>query len=232
MSFIAKLKNDIKNNPRSRISCLIAFIYSILGFNRIRCAKGNRINKRNCFMKRCHIEVYGKNNLIDFGGSANYLTNCHIYVSGNNNRIILGERNVFVDGELWIEDDNGEISFGKRNRIEGRTHIAVIEGTSVIFGNECLFSSDVVFRTGDSHSILDSRTGNRINPSKSIKIADKVWFGNRAIILKGVEIESDCIVGSGAVVTKSVQANSIVAGNPAKVIKQGVKWDIHRQPIA
>ena len=32
--------------------------------------------------------------------------------------------------------------------------------------------------------------------------------------------------------TKSVQANSIVAGNPAKVIKQGVKWDIHRQPIA
>lgn len=188
MSFIAKLKNDIKNNPRSRISCLIAFIYSIMGFNRIRCAKGNRI--------------------------------------------ILGERNVFVDGELWIEDDNGEISFGKRNRIEGRTHIAVIEGTSVIFGNECLFSSDVVFRTGDSHSILDSRTGNRINPSKSIKIADKVWFGNRAIILKGVEIESDCIVGSGAVVTKSVQANSIVAGNPAKVIKQGVKWDIHRQPIA
>lgn len=149
------------------------------------------------------------------------------YICGNN-KIVLGERNVFYAAELWIEDNNGLISFGNKNRIEGKTHIAVIEGTSIVFKNECLFSSDVVFRTGDSHSILDSTSGNRINPSRSIEILDKVWFGNKAVVLKGVRIENDCIVGSGAIVTKSVPANSIVAGNPAKIVKSGVKWNIIR----
>ena len=145
------------------------------------------------------------------------------YICGNN-KIVLGERNVFYAAELWIEDNNGLISFGNKNRIEGKTHIAVIEGTSIIFKNECLFSSDVIFRTGDS----DSTSGNRINPSRSIEILDKVWFRNKAVVLKGVRIENDCIVGSGAIVTKSVPANSIVAGNPAKIVKSGVKWNIIR----
>lgn len=132
---------------------------------------------------------------------------------------------------MWIEDDNGRISFGSRNRIEGRTHVAVIEGTSVTFGDQCLFSTDVVFRTSDSHSILDSETNKRINTSKPIKINDKVWFCNKTIILKGVEIQSECVVGSGAVVIKNVPANSIVAGNPAKIIKDKIYWDIKRLPI-
>lgn len=231
MNLINTLKNRIKNDPRSRLSYIIAFVYSLFGFNKIKCKPGNMIHKANCFMKYCYIEVYGKNNIIDFGEAANYLTSCHIYVNGNNNHIRLGERNVFINGELWIEDDNGQICFGNKNRIEGRTHIAAIEGTSIIFGNECLFSSDVVFRTGDSHSIIDQETENRINPSKSITILNKVWFGNKATILKGVTIESESIVGSGAVVTKSVPANCIVAGNPAKIIKKGIKWNIKRIPI-
>ena len=94
-----------------------------------------------------------------------------------------------------------------------------------------MFSTDVVFRTGDSHSILDRESGLRINPSKSIRVRDKVWFGNKTIVLKGVEIQSECIVGTGAVVTKSIPSNSIVAGNPAKIIKNNVKWDIQRLPI-
>lgn len=231
MIFISNLKQKVKSNPKSRLSFVMAFCYSILGFNRICCARGNIINKKNCYMKHCHIEVYGKNNYIDFGRAASYLTNCHIYINGNDNYIKFGDRNVFNNAELWIEDDHGIISFGKKNRIEGKTHIAVIEGTSITFGNECLFSSDVVFRTGDSHSILDALTEKRINPSKSIRISDKVWFGNKTTILKGVSIDTESIVGSGAVVTKDVPSHSIVAGNPAKVLKQGIKWDIIRRAL-
>ena len=230
MNILSRLKKQIKDDPKSKLSYLIAYVYSLWGFNKIVCKRGNKLNKKNCYLRKCNIEIYGNNNIIDFGESANYLTNCHIYVNGNNNRIILGERNVFLDGELWIEDDNGLVLFGHKNRIEGRTHIAVIEGASIQFGNECLFSTDVVFRTGDSHSILDSESGVRINPSKSIRVCDKVWFGNKTIVLKGVEIQSECIVGSGAVVTKSIPSNSIVAGNPAKIIKNNVKWDIQRLP--
>ena len=90
-----------------------------------------------------------------------------------------------------------------------------------------MFSSDVVFRTSDSHSILDLN-GCRINPASSISVDDHVWFGNKTTVLKGLNIGSDCIIGTGSVVTKSITSKSVVAGNPAKVVKCGVTWDINR----
>ena len=47
-------------------------------------------------------------------------------------------------------------------------------------------------------------------------------IGVRSIILPGVTIGDSCIVGAGTVVTKDVPANSVVVGNPAKIVKTGV----------
>lgn len=55
---------------------------------------------------------------------------------------------------------------------------------------------------------------------KPVYIEDRVWIGLGAIILAGVRVGENSIVAAGAVVTKDVPRNSIVAGNPAKVIKQ------------
>ncbi|WP_207715004.1 CatB-related O-acetyltransferase [Clostridium estertheticum] len=55
--------------------------------------------------------------------------------------------------------------------------------------------------------------------AKSVIIEDDVWIGFDAIILGGVKIGKGAIVGAGSVVTKNVLPYSIVAGNPAKVIK-------------
>lgn len=54
------------------------------------------------------------------------------------------------------------------------------------------------------------------------RIGRNCFIGGRALILPGVEIGDGCVVGAGAVVTKSVPAGSIVAGNPAKVIRSGI----------
>lgn len=54
------------------------------------------------------------------------------------------------------------------------------------------------------------------------RIGQKCFIGSNAIIMPGVTIGDEVIVGSGAVVTKDVPSNCIVAGNPAKVIKQGI----------
>ena len=54
------------------------------------------------------------------------------------------------------------------------------------------------------------------------RIGRSCFIGGRALILPGVEIGDGCVVGAGAVVTKSVPAGSIVAGNPAKVIRSGI----------
>lgn len=59
--------------------------------------------------------------------------------------------------------------------------------------------------------------------SKPIKICDDAWIGMNCIILKGVTIGEGAIVGAGSVVTKDVPAWTVVAGNPAKVVKTLLK---------
>jgi acetyltransferase-like isoleucine patch superfamily enzyme len=61
------------------------------------------------------------------------------------------------------------------------------------------------------------------NLRKKTRIGQNCFIGGRALIMPGVKIGDSCIVGAGSVVTKSVPANSIVAGNPARVIYSGVQ---------
>jgi maltose O-acetyltransferase len=56
--------------------------------------------------------------------------------------------------------------------------------------------------------------------AKAIFIEDNVWIGGGAILLPGVCIGRSAVVGAGAVVTKDVPANTVVAGNPARVIRE------------
>ena len=58
---------------------------------------------------------------------------------------------------------------------------------------------------------------------KDTIIGKRCFIGARAIIMPGVSIGNEVIVGAGSVVTKNVESNCIVAGNPAKVIKENIK---------
>jgi len=53
-----------------------------------------------------------------------------------------------------------------------------------------------------------------------IKVGDESWIGANAVVVAGIEIGKHCIVAAGSVVTKNVESFSVVAGNPAKVIKK------------
>lgn len=190
--------------------------------NRLR-LRGIKYENKGKLLIGCKIINKGKGNRIIFekGGR---LKNTRIFISGNDNSIIIGKDSSVLDGELYIEDNGGRISIGEKTYMCGKIHLACIEGCSIDIGNDCLFSSDIVFRTGDSHSVLDM-DGKRINPSKDIKIDDHVWFGHRAMVTKGVHIASNNIIGTGALVTKSIEnSNCAIAGVPAKVIKKDVNW--------
>jgi maltose O-acetyltransferase len=56
--------------------------------------------------------------------------------------------------------------------------------------------------------------------AKSVVIEDNVWIGGGAILLPGVRVSRNAVVGAGAVVTRDVPANTVVAGNPARVIRE------------
>jgi maltose O-acetyltransferase len=53
-----------------------------------------------------------------------------------------------------------------------------------------------------------------------IVLEDRVWLANRSIVLKGVTIGHDAVVAAGAVVTRDVPPRTVVAGNPARVVRE------------
>ncbi len=78
-----------------------------------------------------------------------------------------------------------------------------------------MLSANITLRTGDSHSVTDLE-GNRINPSRNIKIGNRVWVGNSVIMTKGTVVSDNSVVGTGSVVTRRFEdGNIVIAGNPA-----------------
>lgn len=94
---------------------------------------------------------------------------------------------------------------------------------SITIGDDCAIGNKVEIQDTDFHSVLDT-DGNSKPISKPICIGNRVWICDKAIILKGVTIGNGSIVAAGAVVTKNVPAHSLVAGNPAKIIRENVYW--------
>lgn len=199
------------------------------GINKIH-LRSAKLNLGNSILYRSKIDCRGKDNSIQIGDECN-LKHCIIHIVGNNNKIIIHNYVKINYGEFWIEGDNNTIIVGEKTYIAGKTHLACTEGKSIAIGEDCLFSTDVVVRTGDSHSILDN-SGKRINPALSVAIGNHVWIGNRAIICKGTSIPDNCIIGTAAVLTKPFEvSNAVYAGVPAKAIKTNVNWDIKRISI-
>ena len=115
--------------------------------------------------------------------------------------------------------------------ISGRTDFAVIEGKSIHVGEDCLFSDQIEFRVGDSHSILDAVSKKRINPSMDINIGNHVWIGHDVKILKGANVGNNSIVATGAIVTKNEYPSNVIIGGVGKILKENVDWCAQRIDI-
>lgn len=149
-------------------------------------------------------------------------------VFGNNNIIVIEKGCYIEDLTIWIENDNNTVIIGKNSQLCGTLKLSCIEGTKIIIGEDCLFSSEIDVRTGDGHAILDENDV-RINPSKDVKIDNHVWVGYRAMILKGSHIHQKSIVGANSTVTGDVGESAVVvAGTPAKIIKRNINWHFDR----
>lgn len=150
--------------------------------------------------------------------------NVRVFIYGNNHRLFIDKGVTFKKGVIWFEDSGCEIHIGESTTIED-ANLAVAEtGTKLVIGKDCMLSSSVHIATTDSHSIIDTSTGERTNPAKNITIGNHVWLGYCANIGKGVSIGDNAVVAGHSVVTKSVSEGTIVAGVPAKVVNEGITW--------
>ena len=146
------------------------------------------------------------------------------YITGRG-RIIVGDRVRL----------SGKPSFGFSNRLHAAPELVIGDNTfiahgcsfhvadSVRIGKHCFLASKVAVHDFDGHPIdADRRRTGQPTPPEGVRrivIGDDVWIGTGAIILKGVRIGARSIVGAGSVVTRDVPPDTIVAGNPARVVK-------------
>lgn len=158
-------------------------------------------------------------------GDYSRLNGCTITIRGNNNTIVIGDHCVCNQGEFWIEDNNNMIEIGDDTALCGKIQLAAIDGTRINIGKQCLFSSGIDIRTGDSHSLIKKETKERLNKSRDIMIGNHVWIGTRVTILKGTTVAENCMVGAASLLCKSYTApNCVLAGVPANEVKHDVDW--------
>ena len=107
------------------------------------------------------------------------------------------------------------VNFGSNCHIATRNFGS--EPYLITIGDNVQITNDVKFFTHGGGWVFRKEEPN-FDVFGKITICNNVYIGNNALIMPGVIIESNVIIGAGAVVTKSVPENSIVGGNPAKII--------------
>ncbi len=95
----------------------------------------------------------------------------------------------------------------------------VLDCNEVHIGHHVMIGPVVQIYTA-AHSLQAEARIQGWEVAKPIVIEDNVWIGGGAILLPGVRIGWNAVVGAGAVVSRSVPANTVVAGNPARVIRE------------
>jgi acetyltransferase-like isoleucine patch superfamily enzyme len=99
------------------------------------------------------------------------------------------------------------------------------DGAGVVIGDDALISAGVWIRNHDMHAMHELRTGARINrPPVQTVLERHVWLGQDAMLLNTERIGMGTIVGTRTMVKGTVPPRVVVAGTPARVIREGVSW--------
>lgn len=138
-------------------------------------------------------------------------------------------RDSMVQTRVVFERSGGRITIGERTFI-GQGLFSVAH--SVEIGSDVMLAWGVTVSDHNSHSVVFSERAKDVTDwmagrkdwssvaMSGVVIQDKAWIGFGSTILKGVTIGEGAIVGAGSVVTKNVPPWAIVAGNPARIIRE------------
>ncbi|MFC4810056.1 acyltransferase [Paenibacillus sp. GCM10023250] len=145
----------------------------------------------------------------------------------------------WIKGKLYV-NQGGTLRVGNRVRFVGKpwaSQLTVEKGAVLEIGDRTFINAGVGIasrnrvtigrdvKIGPRTSILDSMyhqldANDSAGASKPIVIGDNVWIGTRCTILPGVTIGENAVVAAGSLVNKDVPKNALVAGTPARVIRE------------
>lgn len=191
-----------------------------------------------------HIEDHGSDNWVEVAPGDRDALEGRVVFTGTGARVVVGPGCVATGlrveagpgasvrigggchlGSLFVHAAAGaHVALGDGAGINGAVRILLHEAGRVVIGPGALIADDVDIMNSDMHPILDCGSGVRVNPTADVEIEARVWIGQRSLVLKGVRIGHDAVIGAGSVVTGSIPAHCVAAGNPARVVRRGVRW--------
>lgn len=173
-------------------------------------------------VSRLYAQAYLHPQLDAIGQGCNFINPRYFQVNGP--RIRIGDRLHSMATrerpiQLTVHPDREQTS-----RLEIGSYCIILPGvriaaaTAIVIGNNCMFATNCYLTDADWHDHYDRTAA----PGKTapIRLGDNVWIGDSAIVCKGVAIGDNSIVGAGSVVTRDVPANLVVAGNPARPVRE------------
>jgi acetyltransferase-like isoleucine patch superfamily enzyme len=122
------------------------------------------------------------------------------------------------------------VLLGRNLSSRGTDALAEGPGGAILVGDDGMISIGITIRTSDSHAIIDIGSRSQVNLPEPVLIGPHVWLAEDVLVMKGVSIGAGAIVAARAAVTRDVPARTLVAGVPARVLRENVTWTRDARP--
>lgn len=111
------------------------------------------------------------------------------------------------------------------NYVYANFNLTLVDDGNIDIGDNVMFAPNVTVITA-THPVLPALREKGLQFNVDVKISSNVWIGAGAIIMPGITVGENSVVGAGSVVTKDVPPNTVVVGNPARVLREIGEHDL------
>jgi len=146
-------------------------------------------------------------------------TPCSVHLGKSARLSIEGTVQIHRGTRVFV-NDGGHLEIGTRSYVNDCSTVTCFERIKIGSGCSIAWSTNIL--DTNAHELVVQ--GVPRPRSGRITIGDHVWIGTGATILAGVTLGDGAVVAAGSVVTSDVPGGVVVAGNPARVIRQGASW--------
>lgn len=122
-------------------------------------------------------------------------------------------------GEILLQSRTPQARITIGSGCHFSNNVSLVACREITIGADCLLGDFVTIFDSDFHNIDPAQRHLSCGQSLPVRIGNNVWIGSRAMVLKGVTIGDNSVIAPMAVVTRDVPANIVVAGIPAKKVK-------------
>lgn len=177
-----------------------------------------RVSRMNAHLENAGLLELGGD--LDFGGGPiRHVPSGTVIQIRNGGRLVTKGHVEIAHGSCVEVHEGGELTLG--DKFGANTGLTIVCGGKISIGDDVMCGRHVTLRnTNGGHPMNIPGAKN----TKPLIIGDHVWFCENSAVMQGVKIGAGAVIGSYAVVYNNVPPNTLVMGNPAKVVMENVQW--------